>query len=251
VEAGSSAHPYRYPSTPVNLTTYPDEGIAYMYVSKFYGSEVEDRLPDVQDFYKQIEGYDHLIIDIRGNTGGFYSFWIDGIVKHFIEEQTVLEYFNAYRTGKYVNHLHSRFLIKEVSKNQVDNLPPEVQSNDFKMYKFWQTIDPTDLIEFKGSISILIDTMVYSAAEGFLHFARKYNFADKIYGIPSGGDGLMVWPLFIVLPNSKLVINSASSLGLDSDGNANEEVRTQPDVFFESSFGKWDELIEFVIDDIT
>lgn len=250
VESGSSIHPYRYPQTPVNLTKYPDNGIAYMYVSKFYGSDVEDRLEDVLDFYKQIEDYDHLIIDIRGNTGGFYSFWTDGIVQHLIEEKTVLEYYNAYRTGKYLNHLHSKYLIKKISKDQVDYLPPEVQTDDFRIYKFWQTIDPTDLVEFKGSISILIDNMVYSAAEGFLHFAGKYDFA-KIYGTPSGGDGLMVWPLFIVLPNSKLVINSASALGLDNNGYANEEVRTQPDVFFESSYGNWDELIEFVIDDLT
>ena len=56
---------------------------------------------------------------------------------------------------------------------------------------------------------------------------------------------------FIVLPNSKLVINPASPIGLDPEGNANEEARTQPDVFFESSYGNWHEIIHFSIDDIT
>ena len=56
--------------------------------------------------------------------------------------------------------------------------------------------------------------------------------------------------MYIVLPNSKLVINSASSLGLNHDGKANEEFRTQPDVYYESEFGNWDELILYTMNDL-
>jgi hypothetical protein len=53
-----------------------------------------------------------------------------------------------------------------------------------------------------------------------------------------------------VLPNSKLVITSASAIGLDATGHANEEVRTSPDVVYESAFRDWDALINYVIDDL-
>ncbi len=251
IESELAVHPYQYPSTAVNLTTYDADKIGYMYVSKFYGTEVENSFPDILDFYLDIEDYDNLIIDIRGNTGGFYSFWIDGIVQHFLESQTVFEFYNAYRTGDYVEYLHQNYLTAKMSKKDFPTLPPEVETKDFEIYKFWQTINPSEHIDFNGNITLLIDNMVFSAAEGFLHFCRKYDFVDNIYGTPSGGDGLMIWPLYIVLPNSKLVINAASSLGIDHNGFANEEVRTQPDVLYESSYGNWDELINLVIDDLT
>ena len=136
-----------------------------------------------------------------------------------------------------------------MSKEEFAYLPPEVQTNDYDIYKFWQTINPSHRINFNGTISVLIDNMVYSAAEGFLQFCRRHDFAT-IYGTPSGGDGLLIWPMYMVLPNSKLVINAASSLGLNHDGTANEEIRTQPDVYYESAFGNWDELILFTINDL-
>jgi len=84
--------------------------------------------------------------------------------------------------------------------------------------------------------------MVYSAAEGFCYLGKNYELAT-FYGTPSGSDGLMIYPLYYVLPNSKLVVEFASSLGLDSYGYANEEVRTQPDVYYESDYGNHNELI--------
>jgi C-terminal processing protease CtpA/Prc len=102
---------------------------------------------------------------------------------------------------------------------------------------------------FTGDIVVLMDNYVYSAAEGFVSFCKETGFAT-LYGTASGGDGLMIRPFNFVLPNSKLVINSASALGLDSTGHVNEEVRTQPDVFYESAFGNWTELIDFTIADL-
>jgi hypothetical protein len=91
--------------------------------------------------------------------------------------------------------------------------------------------------------------MVFSASEGFCYIGKKYDFAT-FYGTTTGGDGLMIYPLYFVLPNSKLVIESASSLGLDSSGYSNEEVRTQPDVYYESEYGNHNELINFVLNEI-
>jgi hypothetical protein len=40
-------------------------------------------------------------------------------------------------------------------------------------------------------------------------------------------------------------------MSLDSTGHANEEVRTQPDVYRESPFMDHDELIDFVLEEIS
>jgi C-terminal processing protease CtpA/Prc len=248
VEVGWIDIPYSYPSIPVNTTTLESEKIGYLYVGSF-GHNVEQYYNDVIAFYQEIEDYDYLIIDIRGNTGGFYSVWIEGIVKPLIQEEIVHTQYFAYRTDEYVSNIQSYKLTEIVAKDTFDYLPPEVLTNEFRIHKNYMTYNPVGDINFTGEIVLLIDNIVYSAAEGFTNFCREYDFAT-IYGTTSGGDGIIIFPLYFVLPNSKLVISSASAIGLDATGHANEEVRTQPDVYYESAFGNWNELINFVIDDI-
>ncbi|MFW9902102.1 MAG: hypothetical protein ACFFDY_12615 [Candidatus Thorarchaeota archaeon] len=36
-------------------------------------------------------------------------------------------------------------------------------------------------------------------------------------------------------------------MGLDHSGHANEEVRTRPDIYYESNFGNFTELIDYVL----
>jgi C-terminal processing protease CtpA/Prc len=230
----------------VETNVLENESIGYLYVGSF-GSGADIYYEEVIEFYQEIEDFDHLLIDIRGNTGGFYSKWVEGIVRPLIDEEVVHTQHLAYRTGDYVSYLHLGWLSDVVSKDDFDYLPPEVLGDDFRIYRNFMTYTPTDDVDFNGSISVLTDTLVYSAAEGFTTFCREYDFAS-IYGTSTGGDGIMLWPLYFVLPNSKLVINSASGLGLDGTGHANEEVRTQPDVYFESAFGDWNALIDYTID---
>jgi C-terminal processing protease CtpA/Prc len=234
----------------VNTTILEEGNIGYLYVGSFDTSRVEAYYPKVLDFYTQIEDYNYLIIDVRGNTGGFYSVWIDGIVRPLIKETVLHEQFFAYRTGEIITNLFSNFLNERVSKNLFSYLPSEVSTKDFEIYRNYMTFQPIGEVDFQGQIIVLVDNMVYSAAEGFANFCREENFAT-IYGTATGGDGIILYPMYFVLPNSKLVVEFASAIGLDGNGYANEEVRTQPDVYYESEFGNFDELINFVVDNVT
>ena len=249
VVVGSAGMPYPYPSTPVNTTILKEERIGYLYVGSFVGDRVNQYYDDVQAFYQTIEDYDYLIIDIRGNTGGFYSVWIDGIVEPLIHTDILHTQYFAYRTDEYVTQAQSYKLSEIVAKDLFDYLPPEVLGDAFRIHKNWMTYRPEGDIAFTGEIALLTDHVVYSAAEGFANFCREFDFAT-IYGTTSGGDGIIISPIYFVLPNSKLVITSASSIGLDATGQANEEVRTQPDIYYESAFGNWNELINYVIDEL-
>lgn len=241
-----------YPSPLVDFEMYEDEGVAYMYVKTFDLSRVEPYYDDVMEFYGEIADYEHLIIDIRGNTGGTFQSWIDGIVGPLIEEDMLHEYYLAYRTGDYVQWFHEGYLSDKVvvSKDLFDYLPPEVRGEGYEIYNFSSMYTATHEAGFNGEIILLTDNIVYSAAEGFTNFCKQTGFAE-IYGIPSGGDGFFVWPTYFVLPDSKLVITTSSSMSLDVTGCANEEARTQPDVLHETAFMAFDELIDFVLQDIT
>ncbi len=248
VETGWAGTPYEYPSTPVSTMKYENDSIGYLYIGSF-GSGMESYGNQVMTFYSEIEDYDHLIVDIRGNTGGFYSIWIDGIVTPLIQDPIVYTQYLAYRTSDYARQTQSNMLTDIVPKDEFSYLPPEVLTNDYRIHRNYMTYNPLGEFNFTGDIVVLMDNQVYSAAEGFVNFCKDNNFAT-LYGTASGGDGLMLRPFNFVLPNSKLVINSASALGLDATGHANEEVRTQPDVFYESAFGDWTALIDFTIADL-
>jgi C-terminal processing protease CtpA/Prc len=248
VETGWANHPYQYPSTPVVTTKYESDSVGYLYIGSF-GGGMDAYYEQVMAFYSEIEDYDHLIVDIRGNNGGFYSVWINGIVQPLLQETVVYNQYLGYRTSDYATQTQAYMLTEIVPKSDFSYLPPEAKTNAYNIHRNYMTFTPTDDFNFTGTISVLMDNFVFSASEGFVNFCKETGFAT-LYGTASGGDGLMVRPFNFVLPNSKLVINSASALGLDSTGHVNEEVRTQPDVYYESAFGNWDELIEFTITDL-
>ncbi|MCW3992718.1 MAG: S41 family peptidase [Candidatus Bathyarchaeota archaeon] len=241
-----------YPRSTLVFERYEEAGVGYMYVRTFQPSALEHRYDEILDFLREIKGYGHLIIDIRGNTGGSFSTWVNGIVRPLLREGALHEYYLAYKTGEYVQWFHDEYLREKapVTKEVFDYLLPEVYGEDYVIYNFSGTYTPTHEVDFDGEIILLTDFMVYSAAEGFTNFCKQTGFAT-IYGTPSGGDGFFVWPLYCALPNSKIAITMTSSMSLDRTGHANEEVRTRPDVYHESPFMDHDELIDFVLEEIS
>ncbi|MFX1533699.1 MAG: S41 family peptidase [Promethearchaeota archaeon] len=249
--SGYSGFPYRYPVTseyPFKFEVWESESIAYFYTRTFDFRTVDQYNEDILNFWHQIEGFENLIIDIRGNPGGEYQSWIKHIVKPLIKEPKPLEKYLVYRNGNFCNfYREAAGFTTEISKTHFDYLPPEVYGDDFSIYNWSGTFIPTGEVNFNGSISLLTDNVVYSAAECFSLFCKQSGFAT-IYGTTTGGDGILPGYTFYVLPNSKLVIRIATTLGLDSTGHASEEVRTQPDVYYESAFGNFNELIDYVRD---
>ena len=248
---GSPTLSHLYPRSALTFERYEELGVGYMYVGTFDPSTIEPQYHRIIAFLKEIEDYDYLIIDIRGNTGGAFHPWIDGIVGPLLEEDTLHEYYLAYRTDSYVRQFHAVWLDDrlKVPKDHFDYLPPEVQGDGYEIYNFSSTYAATHEAGFNGEIILLTDNVVYSAAEGFTNFCKQTGFAT-IYGTPSGGDGFFVWPHYYVMPNSKLVVTVSSSMSLDRTGRANEEARTQPDVYHESPLMDLDELKYFVLGEI-
>ena len=243
-------HPYNYPEDMIETQIWNNKNASYIYIKNFVSQYLDPYIDDILNFYHQIENYHYLIIDIRGNPGGNYASWINTIVKPLIKSHTIFESYLAYRTDKYSDAFReSMGITSQVSKNSFSYLPPEVYTDEFKIFDYQHPITPTYEINFQGEIIILTDNFVYSAAEAFTLFCKQTGFAT-IYGTTSGGDGIMEFPTYYTLPNSKLVICISSALGLDHTGHANEEMRTQPDFYYESSFDNHTELIDYVLDNL-
>ena len=243
-------HPYSYPEDMIETQIWENKNASYIYIKNFVSEYLDPYIDDILSFYHQIENYNKLIIDIRGNPGGNYASWINAIVKPLIKSQMIFESYVAYRTDEYSDTFReSMGITNQVSKSSFSYLPPEVYTDEFKIYDYHHIITPTYEVNFNGEIILLTDNYVYSAAEAFTVFCKQTGFAT-LYGTTSGGDGIWEFPTYYALPNSKLVICMSSALGLDHTGHANEEVRTQPDFYYESLFNNHTELIYYVLDSL-
>ncbi len=153
----------------------------------------------------------------------------------------------CYRNGELVNKRRIESNVTDIiAKENFKNLPPEVSIDNYTVYQYPQTVFPTNEISYNGNIAVLTDEYTYSAADAFALFCKETNFA-KLFGKPTGGDGIAPSSVCYVLPNSKLVIQFQQNLGIDYKGDAIDETKTQPDVLYEYNPKNRDELIHFVI----
>ncbi|NHJ46863.1 MAG: hypothetical protein FK733_03655 [Asgard group archaeon] len=233
-----------------NVYQLLDSKNAYIYIPTFSHLIYEQEYPNFIDFYEQIEGYDNLIIDIRGNKGGSIYYWLDGIIKPLQSKDLDFSFYIAYRNGTYINDYLDNYYstATKISKQGLDFLPEEVQTDafidDIHVLE-WDCRKPATNFNFLGNISIIVDDYTYSASEYFLCFCKETGFA-KIYGTAGGGDGLLRSRQMFALPNSKLLILTSIDCGMTFEGVINEEFHTMPDVFYESYFNDWDELINYI-----
>jgi C-terminal processing protease CtpA/Prc len=240
-------NPFRTPAGRISTNIWKDKKIAYIRINDFLSDHMDKDHKQLIDFYKKVKDYKYLIIDVRWNWGGSYKPWMKNVIAPLAKTELISKMNLAYKSGQYVNLFRKKAGIKKiVPKDYFNNLPSEVLSKDFTIYDYTQKVKPSREVNFKGEIILLIDKNTYSATDAFVLFCKETNFAT-LYGVPTGGDGISESPAFYVLPNSKIIIRFTPAMGIDYTGNANEEVRVQPDVYYESEFGNNDELIEYVI----
>ena len=142
-----------------------------------------------------------------------------------------------------------RGFTNEINREELVNCPPEALTDDYSVFDHTITVEPLGEIEFNADIILLADTQTFSAATAFTLFCKDTGFA-KVYGMPNLGEGVPTGGTFYVLPNSKLLTMFFSGLGFDRNGNACEEAKVQPDVYYESEQRNFEELLDFVAKDL-
>jgi hypothetical protein len=224
---------------------WENEKTAYVRIRSFGHGKISEDRKDLEEFYQTIKDYRSLTIDIRGNTGGSDVYWKDNIVYPLAHTGLEASFYTAFRQGKYV-----RWKCTPVPfpKERLSCVPPEVET-DFLVMSFL-TCSPLSDRPFGGDIYLLVDRMVYSAAESFAVFAKESGFAQLV-GTTTGGDGICHSPFLFALPNSDLVIRMASSMGINPDGTASEETHTTPDTYIDiDTWENNEELLEYVMKEI-
>ncbi|MDU5083404.1 S41 family peptidase [uncultured Tissierella sp.] len=228
--------------------------LAYLKIESMSAYHIEEDYSRIQDFLKEVEDYEKLIIDIRGNLGGFDKYW-HNLVEFLIDEAKITKYYSFFRGG----YRDKYRMYKVSSVKPVDNLdeeilakfPPEVKT-DFDEYTInYIMLYPFDELDFKGKVYLLVDRNVFSSSEKFASFAKDTGFATLV-GETTGGDRVFPEIPFAYLPNSGLVIRFSAELGINSDGTINMETRTVPDIQVDPTPNedfKQDKCIQAVIED--
>lgn len=216
-----------------------EEKVGYIFLPQMAprGKSIEEDMNVISKYIKTLENHEAIVIDIRGNSGGSDEYWTE-VISRIIPNSYNTSGYILYRDSDIItNYIKSRNIntedIEDLPKEIVSNGPDEIMS-EFKYFiKNDRLINRKDSINFKGNIYLLVDNVVYSAAESFSIFCKENDVATVI-GETTGGDGGGYDPILFNLKNSGLIVRMAGDMYLTDSGVCNEEFKTIPDYIIEN-----------------
>ena len=227
-----------------NITTEiisPDR-IAYVHIASFLSDPIADG-QILTDFFEQVQHFDHLIIDVRGNMGGIPTTIFENIVGGLIEDQVYFnftEFFSSsigpdlIRRGNYHSMVVNNAIVDGIfpaSQYVYDNYLPNFNMDDLEYFQYavrWTTpiAQSENATPFAGDIWLLTDGMSASASE-MLTFASLYTGFATTVGEPTAGV-MGVTTNYTILPQTGLMFRIDIASLADPTGRALEEYGIVP-----------------------
>ncbi|MDR1182061.1 MAG: hypothetical protein LBL13_08815 [Bacteroidales bacterium] len=212
------------------------EKTGIMTVASFNLFNIGKDKPRIDSFLHQIRDYDHLIINIQDNGGGATRYWRENIVSRLIQDTVVYPQYTVIKDGSMNRHFYPEYFenTRVVEKEgTLQHIPVELLDGTFRLKVETDTIIPQNPIPFKGKIYLLVNSVVFSSAEGLAYFCKATNWAT-VAGVQTGGDGVGSDPVPFILPESGIIVRYPALTGFNADGSLNFEMCTIPDIIIES-----------------
>lgn len=211
--------------------------IAYVNINAFDMNTYEQDNKTLLAFYKEVQNYDHLILDITENSGGGMDYFNQLVVAPLTNKTHSVSTFLLTKAGKNNEYfLNLKEGLEEGLWLPVSQLPElgDVNKEDLSQMDYFMKetylIKPNHQSEFNGKIWLLVSPRNYSSSEYAAMFSKQSGFATLV-GEKTGGDGIGVDPTYIILPNSGLVVQYSPIYGITADGRNSEEYGTEPDYY--------------------
>jgi hypothetical protein len=218
--------------------------IAYMHIASFFNSLALD-IEVIYPFLYEIQDYEHLIIDIRGNMGGLGNYFLT-LLMLILDEAIEFEYPEFYieselTAGFYENPnslmgatLAGVFDAKEFAEAR--NMTEYFDKDDLALLDkvlVWQTeFLPIPVEEgglpFGGSIWLLVDGLSMSASEIAAQISVNTGFAT-VAGEPTAGVTGVIHT-YISLPGTGILFRIDLGYTVDNLGRSIEEFGIIPQV---------------------
>jgi len=240
-----------------NVTTeIIEEGrIAYLHIDSFMNNRAFDS-EILFPFYEEVQDFEHLIIDLRGNGGGT-RVYLNYIISMLIDEPVEANYHEFLMAGSLVYREIEGGAVVSDEDEEVEILSasdfikdqdlPYFNVADLDILQYvvaWPLIfEPReDNIPFAGEIWILVDGYSASLSELMAMVAIDSGFATVV-GEPTAG----ITPamhVYISLPNTGIVYRMDIGYIIDAHGRSLEEYGVTPDIVIDSG----DDALEVVLD---
>ncbi|MCL1998016.1 MAG: S41 family peptidase [Turicibacter sp.] len=222
--------------SPYNVQTdILTDGVAYVAISSFNSQFARHDTEVLLEFFREVADFEHLIIDIRGNGGGWSGYFPQLVMMPNISESMAANFYMLFSA-----HPHNMIFLnfREMESNPIDEEFLErlvyLNEDDAEMldvyFRAEFLLEPLEeQAIFGGKIWLMVDRVVFSASELAAQMVQQTGFAT-IVGEPTGGDGLGIDPFIVTLPNTGIAFRFAASYGVDSLGRNNQEFATTPDI---------------------
>ena len=252
------------PTTPTSTMTMEilEEGrIAYLSIPSFAQPNLRNPGNALMRFYREIQDFEHLIIDIRNNGGGrtdfwrmlilyplwvdrdampnmpLYAFYTDSDLGRLLGEAHIRTEAGASRYRSETEHLLSSSEIMETSSlpylnpEDLRNLGYGIRFNtslgnieEGHFRREGVTVEP---VPFRGQIWLLTNERNFSAASLFARHAKYMDFAILV-GEPTGGGYTSTVVTSFVLPHTGVILRLDIDYLTDQYGRLLEEFPTTP-----------------------
>lgn len=208
---------------------------AYVFIDTFDYECMETDRQILRPFYEKIMDYDNLIIDITNNLGGSMRYFDELVVAPLAGETLTVPTYQLLKGGENNRtFLRMEEGIESGLYRSVSELPvlPKLNREDAADCDWFlredYTVEPTGN-GFDGKIWLLVSENNYSSSEYAAMFSKASGFATLV-GRKTGGDGIGTDPVYLILPNSGLVVQYSPMYGVTADGTGSEECGTVPDI---------------------
>lgn len=226
-------------SQSANLTVDTSkEGIAIIKINEMTDPNrfAEDELV-INELLRNKHLYKALVIDIRENYGGNQEYWQNFLLPKLLTSQKSVTNHLFFKDSDKAKLILADDTLNVEALSNVDISGIKLDHyNDLENFDYYIkdtiTVSPDESNKnygFEGNIYLLVDHVVFSAAEGMASF-MKHSSAATLIGEQTGGDGITLGVINDVMPNSGLVFTYTNTLGYAPDGSINAEKRTLPDI---------------------
>jgi C-terminal processing protease CtpA/Prc len=186
--------------------------------------------------------YRKLIIDVRNNPGGMPYYFYENLIRPFLDESVTYDMVAGLRR-KYRDDVKPSVLRtlrkgvsgkKEhvVSTEEID-APEGFDPNDWVFYRITRRIGPRNRYNFDGSVYVLTDRRMFSAADDYASTVKCIGLAKLVGRNTRGGGGAYTAPTVIRLPASGMILCAEIELLINPDGSVNALFGTSPDIELE------------------
>jgi hypothetical protein len=228
-------------SQPVTTEILEEGQIAYIYLGRFL-QDIWNSEHEIHDFKRKISGFEHLILDLRGNVGGdVYAFLRVVLSPHLIEPIEAPRAFAFFLDGPHIRRFGDFLLASTASSGYMSSTEsyrpiheilaehylPEFNQADVERldygapYALDRIIAPhfnfvnTDYA-FEGKIWLLVDEAVRSGSQLAAWHSKETGFATLVGEVTGGAFGGP--PTLIIMPNTGMIFHFDAFYITDSHG---------------------------------